>query len=351
MAMPPVTRILDANFNRGREALRVMEEAARFLLDDAPLSERLKQLRHELTAAVTEVATLTVHRDTPNDVGTTITHPREQDRASVLQVIEAAGARLSEALRAIEEYAKVLGEEGPIVAKTVEQLRYRGYELGLALTRRLGPGLPRQWRLCLLLTESLCRAHPWERILDESLKAGVDCVQVREKFMEGRALIERVREVIGIVNRRAAVIVNDRPDIAMLAGADGVHLGQGDLPAAEVRRLYGRQLIVGVSTSRLEEARDAKLAGADYCGIGPMYMSQTKRKDFVAGPRYLRDYTAWNGLPHLAIGGVTADNVGELAHLGCHGVAISSAICASEHPYAIVRAVLSKLPAPTAAHV
>lgn len=349
--MPAVTRILDANFNRGREALRVMEEAARFLLDDAELSERLKQLRHELTAAVTEVATLTVDRDSANDVGTALTHPREQDRASVVQVIEAAGSRLSEALRAIEEYAKVLGEEGPYLARTVEQLRYRGYELALALVRRLGPGLPRQWRCCLLLTEALCRHHPWQHILDESLKAGVDCVQVREKLMEGRELIERVREVIRVVNHRAAVIVNDRPDIAMLAGADGVHLGQTDLPVVEVRRLYGRQLIVGVSTSEMEEARDAKLDGADYCGIGPMFMSETKRKDFVAGPRYLRDYTAWNGLPHLAIGGVSPDNVAELARMGCHGVAISSAICASPHPYAIVRAVLSKLPAQAAAHV
>lgn len=349
--MPAVTRILDANFNRGREALRVLEEAARFLLEDAELSERLKELRHELTAAVTAVATLTADRDTPGDVGTQITHLQEQSRSSVVQVVEAAGSRLSEALRAIEEYAKVLGAEGPALAQTVEALRYRGYELVLKVLRRLGPGVPRQWRLCLLLTEALCTHHPWQTILEESLKAGVDCVQVREKLMQGRALIERVREVRRIVNHRAAVIVNDRPDIAMLAGADGVHLGQTDLPVSEARRLFGRQLIIGVSTSEMEEARDAKIDGADYCGIGPMYMSSTKRKDFVAGPRYLREYTSWNMLPHLAIGGVTADNAAELAKMGCHGVAISSAICGSPHPYAVVRAVLSKLPAQTAAHV
>ncbi|MEM1356208.1 MAG: thiamine phosphate synthase [Planctomycetota bacterium] len=349
--MPPVTRILDANFNRGREALRVMEEAARFLLNDAELSERLKQLRHDLTAAVGTVATLTLDRDTPGDVGTTISNRTERDRASVAQVIDAAGARLGEALRAIEEYAKVLGEEGPGLAQTVEQLRYRGYELSLQLTRKLGPGLPRQWRLCLLLTEVLCRHHPWQHVLSEALRAGADSVQVREKQMEGGELLARVREVIGIVGGRAAVIVNDRPDIAMLAGADGVHLGQTDMPVAEARRLFGRQLIIGVSTSQIDEAQRAKQDGADYCGIGPMYMTQTKRKDYVAGPRYLREYATWDGLPHLAIGGITPNNIGDLAQLGCHGVAISSAICDSQDPYTVARAVLSKLPAQAAAHV
>ena len=93
----------------------------------------------------------------------------------------------------------------------------------------------------------------------------------------------------------------------------------------EVRRLVGRQLLVGVSTSRLEEARQALADGADYCGVGPMFASSTRHKDVIVGPAYLREYVSWGRLPHLAIGGVTGGNVGVLADAGARGVAVSSA--------------------------
>ncbi|MEE9213119.1 MAG: hypothetical protein V3U29_10750, partial [Phycisphaeraceae bacterium] len=102
--MPPVLRILDANANRAREALRVMEEAARFVLDDAALTKSIKELRHDLAAAVAQIPGLQASRDTPGDVGTTIKTDREFTRESVADVAIAAGKRLSEALRTIEEY-------------------------------------------------------------------------------------------------------------------------------------------------------------------------------------------------------------------------------------------------------
>lgn len=325
-----------------------MEEAARFLLDDAALSAQLKAMRHELTAAVTALPNVAADRDSAGDVGTTLTGSGEIARGSASAVIDAAGGRLSEALRAIEEYAKVLGEDGPKLAAAAKQLRYRGYDAALTLTRKLAPTAPRQWRLCLLLTQSLCTHHAWQHVLAEALRAGVDCVQVREKVMDGGALLQRVREVVALVDRRAAVVVNDRPDIAMLAGADGVHLGQFDMPVADARRLVGRQLIIGVSTSSLDEAEQAERHGADYCGVGPMFLTQTKRKDFIAGPHYLRAYIGGCALPHLAIGGVKPENIEMLASMGCHGVAVSSAICGANEPYAVARAILTHLPAPAA---
>ena len=338
--MGTVQRILDANFNRAREALRVMEEAARFLLDDPALTQELKQLRHDLATALRGVPGLVEHRDTPGDVGVNATTDTEAQRGSTADVVVAAAKRLGEALRTMEEYAKTL-PQADTVATTVETLRYRGYDLEQRLIRAMGSGQRRQWRLCLLLTESLCR-RPWREVLEAAIAGGADCVQVREKDEPAAALLERVREVVAITRPRGvSVIVNDRPDIALLAQADGVHLGQTDLPCRETRRLAGRQLLIGVSTSCIDEARQALADGADYCGVGPMFPTTTKHKDIIVGPAYLREFTAWGKLPHLAIGGVTPDNVTELAQAGAGGVAVSAAICAADDPQAVARRLIA----------
>lgn len=360
--MADVLRILDANFNRAREALRVMEESSRFLLGDEALTARLKRLRHALSGAMSVWPGLEAGRDTPGDVGTTIKTERELTRHGAADVCAAAGKRLSEALRAIEEYAKTLPAPGggdadrPAAASVVESLRYEGYDVEQRLNRAMAGGRPgRQWRLCVLLTERLCVHRPWREVAREALGAGADCVQLREKEMEGGELLRRARELVAMARElsrdggatAASVIVNDRPDVAMLSGADGVHLGQTDLPCEEVRRLVGRQLLIGVSTSELAMARRAMAAGADYCGVGPMFMTTTKKKDVIVGPEYLREYVAWGKLPHLAIGGVSAANAGELVTAGAGGVAVSSAVCGAADPGQAVRDLLAAMNAAT----
>ncbi len=340
------TRIIDANANRAREALRVLEETARFVLDDPAVSLRLKQMRHDLAQALTPLTDeLAYHRDTPGDVGTGLSTPAESKRSGLRDVLGAASARLSEALRVIEEYAKLDADrpEWADLATTAERLRYTGYDVSQQLLTALGSGRGTQWRLCLLLTEPLCTHHDWRSVLQHAVQNGADCIQVREKNMNSADLLQRVREVIEIVNNRAAVIVNDRPDIALLAGADGVHLGQTDLDPREVRKLAGKQPIIGVSTADLEHAKRARACGADYCGVGPMFPTTTKHKPVLAGPAYLRDYLAWNALPHLAIGGITPDNIGELTSHGCKGVAVSSAICSAKDPGAAAASLHSAL--------
>ncbi|MBB6430470.1 thiamine phosphate synthase [Algisphaera agarilytica] len=333
--MPAVLRILDANANRAREALRVMEDAVRFLLDDAGLAEPIKQLRHDLAQALAGIPNLQAHRDTPGDVGTTITTPAEQSRAGVADVALAAGKRLSEALRSIEEFAKTLPTDQAGVASAVEQLRYRGYEIEQQLNAALSSTRAKQWRVCLLLTESLCKL-PWLDVLDQALDAGVDCVQLREKDLEASELLDRAATVVERCHQaNSTAIINDRPDIAFASGADGVHLGQTDLPVAAVRKLVGHQLLVGVSTSNLDQARAAKAAGADYVGVGPMFPTTTKHKPVLAGPAYLREYLAderVQRMPHLAIGGITPDNLPKLMDAGVQGIAVSSVICAAEQP-------------------
>ena len=341
--MPIVLRILDANANRAREALRVMEEAARFVLNDATLTQQLKALRHDLVTSLQIFDGLEANRDTPSDVGTVLRVSTEQTRASSAHVAIAAGKRLSEALRTLEEYVKTLGKRQNI-AQRIERLRYIGYDLEQQLNRQMGTGLARQWRLCVLLTNSLCTLHPWHAVLDAVIEAGADCVQVREKRMDDDSLLRRCREVVKRCRPHGvSVIVNDRPDIALLAGADGVHLGQTDLPCAETRKLFGRQLLIGVSTADLAHAHQAFRDGADYCGVGPMFRTSTKHKPSIVGPIYLRQYLDWGKLPHLAIAGITSENLGELMKIGARGIAVSSAICSAKSPGAVVRNLLGKL--------
>ena len=338
-------RIIDANANRAREAMRVLEEAARFIVNDAALSQELKQMRHDFTGACPEHNDLVLHRDTPGDVGTTLTTSSEQTRSDLGQVIAAAGARLGEALRVIEEYSKLADIEPGCteLAMTAERLRYKSYDITQRLIRALGSGKASQWKLCLLLTQSLCTHHPWQDVLDQAVSNGVDCVQVREKDIDDRALLAHIREVQSVVSRRAVVIVNDRPDLALLAGADGVHLGQTDLNPREVRRFAGTRLCIGVSTANLQQAKAAKADGADYCGVGPMFATTTKHKPDLAGPSHLREFLAWDGLPHLAIGGINCENVGELIEAGVRGLAVSSAICSAKDPGSVAQALSQPL--------
>ncbi|MEZ6233095.1 MAG: thiamine phosphate synthase [Phycisphaerales bacterium] len=348
-------RIIDAAANRAREALRVMEDVARFGLDDAVLAGELKAMRHGLRDAIGGLSCVGIggrelasSRDTPGDVGTSIEGADEGSRRDLGEVAAAAGARLSEALRTLEEVAKALADGGEGAARLwerFESLRYSGYDVQRRLTLAMAPAA-RQWRLCVLVTEALCR-QPWEVVVREAVEAGADCVQLREKSLESRELLARARRLVETARPLgASVVINDRPDIALLSGADGVHLGQTDMNVQDVRRLSARparRLIVGVSCSTIEQARAAVAGGADYIGLGPMFVSGTKPKAALAGTglveRVVADAVA-SRVPHVAISGITAANVGELAAVGCRGVAVSAAVCGAEDVGAAVRGLL-----------
>lgn len=347
-------RILDANLNRAREGLRVLEDVARFALSRQDLCSRIKDLRHALASALqtdaasdaatdpaTDAVRLLSSRDTPGDVGTTVTNATEAHRASLGDVATAAAKRTQEALRSCEESAKALGSAA--AASAFERARYEAYELERRVVLAMGNWSKRRpFALCVLITESLCTGsgRGWRAVAAEAAKGGADCLQLREKpgvdGLDDGALLARACEFVEIAHANgAAAFINDRADIALLAGADGVHLGQSDLPIARVRELVGTRLLVGVSTENLEQARAAVSAGADLCGVGPMFTTTTKHKERIVGVDYLRAYLdddACRGVPHLAIGGINPDRARELARAGCRGVAVSSYVCGSDDP-------------------
>jgi thiamine-phosphate pyrophosphorylase len=198
-------------------------------------------------------------------------------------------------------------------------------------------------RLYVLVTEALCR-HSLEGTVSEALAGGAQIVQLREKTLDVRTLLAKAREVRRLTRAAGALfIMNDRPDLARLADADGVHLGQDDLPVQEVRRLLDPEALIGVSTHDLAQVRQAILDGADYLGIGPTFASTTKEFDALAGLDFVRQACLETSLPAFVLGGIALDNVDQVLKAGGRRIAVSQAICAAPDPRQAARALRRKL--------
>jgi len=328
---PSLLRLIDANANRAREALRVLEDYARFVRNDHTTAQALKQLRHTLREALAGVHDAAILcRDTPNDVGTTIKTPTELSRADLPAVITAAGKRVGEALRALGEYLKTLD---PASAAQIESARYAFYDIETRMARALHP---RQRvadvRLYVLITESCC-AGDWYETAVAAIDGGADAIQLREKEMDGGELLARARRLAALCRERnVLLIINDRPDIAILSGADGVHVGQEDLPAAEVRKLLGPGKLIGVSTHCIEHVRQAVADGADYIGVGPVFPSSTKPRQILPGLAYAKQVAEQINLPAVAIAGITLENVSQVRATGLRAIAVTSAVTRAPNP-------------------
>lgn len=339
-------RIIDANANRAREAVRVLEDAARLVLGDAELAGRGKLLRSALTAhlEVLPPGWLVSNRAVAQDVGTKLESPSEVRRSSFAACCEAAASRLGEALRVLEEVSKTIDID---LSRAMKDLRYQGYTFSADVIAAMGTGRAKQWNLCVLVTKSLCRCA-WEDVIQGVIDGGAHAIQIRERDIGDRELLGMIQHTVERCRPAGvSVIVNDRVDLALAGGTDGVHVGQNDLSIETVRAIAGRSLLVGVSTHNLVEAETAVRQGADYVGLGAMFSSQLKPHIQPSGVAYLATFLeAHPKTPYLAIGGITPDNVARLTDCGCRGVAVSSAICQAADPTAVVARFVSALAVP-----
>lgn len=340
--MNMILRTLDANFNRAREGLRVVEDFVRFGLNDARLSEALKSIRHEFSLATQPLADRAIaYRDVGADVGTAISTPSEGSRASQRELVLANCKRLGESLRSIEEHTKLLD---PAVARAVEQLRYRLYTVEASIAQRLRSLATRfeQVRLYVLITESACKGD-WLEAAKSAIVGGADCLQLREKEMDGGELLRRARLLVELCRQNDVLcIINDRADVAVLSDADGVHVGQSDLSVRDARKIVGEKL-VGVSTHEIAHARKAVEEGADYIGVGPIFRSPTKPRDFVAGLDYARQVAGEIPLPAVGIAGITIDNLDQVLATGLKAVAVTQAVVGAADVKGAAREFSSKL--------
>ncbi|HYS17159.1 MAG TPA: thiamine phosphate synthase [Candidatus Binatia bacterium] len=198
--------------------------------------------------------------------------------------------------------------------------------------------------LYVVLDRAAARGRDLEEILTATIAGGCRMIQLREKeWPSGRLLplAERLRDRC----RRAGVtfIVNDRVDLAIAVGADGVHLGQDDLPARAARPLLRPGMVMGRSTHSLAQAREAQAEGADYIAVGSMFPTRTKPDFQLVGPELIRTIRSQTKAPLVGIGGVTRENVAEVIRAGADGVAVISAVCGATDPAAVTREFLAAI--------
>jgi thiamine-phosphate pyrophosphorylase len=267
----------------------------------------------------------------------------EQVRENPRAVLTANFKRVAEALRTLEEYGKLFDVW---LAGRFEILRYDVYTLEkMMLTavrayRAIGDA-----RL-MVLVGGLPTLGDLTWIVGEALAGGADVIELREKNIPDRELLHRAREVrILTAQARALFILNDRPDLARLASAHGVHLGQDDLSVRDARRIVGPNFLIGVSTHNRHQLDAEVLSGASYLGVGPVFPSPTKEfsEPELAGLAFVQSAAETTSLPWFAIGGITEANLDRVLDSGATRIAVSAAVVRAERPRQAAARLKSRL--------
>tara|TARA_B100000959_G_scaffold278124_1_gene335890 strand:+ start:475 stop:1527 length:1053 start_codon:yes stop_codon:yes gene_type:complete len=325
-------RLLDATANRAGEALRVIEDYARFILDDAHLTAEWKRLRHDLTTVLQPIpmSTRCAMRETECDVGASLSVPEERKRNNFGELARANISRLQQSLRSLEETAKLIDAD---LAAECESLRYRSYTVAAAMETTQDSRLRLESVHLCVLVDGCSSTDNFRSLVQSLIEAGVGAIQLRDKSANDRDLLARSRLLSELTaDHRTLSLINDRADLAVLAGVDGVHVGQTDFPVRAVRRIVGADRLIGVSTHSIEQARQAVLDGANYLGVGPVFPSQTKSFESFPGPALLEQVAREISLPSFAIGGIDQQNAALVIESGFHRLAVASAVTAASDP-------------------
>lgn len=329
-----IHRILDANLDRAREGLRIIEEWCRFGLDDRQLVAECKQMRQEIASF--HSTELRKARDTATDTGTTLTHPQEEQRRGVEHLLQANLCRVQEALRVLEEYGKLYNSEMGIAFK---KMRYRVYILESRLLLQQEQHF-KDLQLYLVTSPS----ETLFATVEKALQGGLKLVQYRDKNTDDLIRLTNAEKLCQLCHQYGALfIMNDRADLAKAVNADGVHLGQQDLPIAVAREIIGQGKIIGRSTTNPQEMERAIAEGADYIGVGPVYETPTKIGKVAAGLEYVRYAASNSQIPWFAIGGIDLSNINDVQEAGAQRVAVVRAIMQADDPISVTQQFLSLL--------
>jgi len=316
-----------------------MEEFCRFALNSSDLTGRTKQFRHELSAEIAKLdsAKLIASRDTLGDVGVNTTVDKQLGRSSLYDCFTAACKRLPEALRALAEVTQTID---PAQSRAIENLRYAAYTLEKDIVLFASAGEKfRNVRLYVIISSNLPADILF--LTERCIAGGADCIQLRAKDIEDDTLFAVAAEFVQLCRAgRVISMINNRVDIAVAAQADGVHLGQSDLPVEEARRLQMSPLIIGKSTHCPEQLRLACEEQPTYIGLGPIFSTDTKPTAQPVGLDYVKqgaEMLSNTGIGHVAIGGITAKNVTEVLGAGAKAIAVCSAVTQVSDPESACR--------------
>ena len=322
-------RIIDANLNRAGEGLHLLEELARLMLNDAELTRQLKTIRHEvLRGDLAFNQELIQSRDSESDVGVDIEVSGKEGRELPI-IIVANARRVQEALRILEELAKISDTTPHLDPNKFKHARFDLYtieqELLSRLLRRDKTG--RLTGLYAIIDSQALGGRDHLKVASRLVRGGAKAIQLRYKLDSKDELLSIAQQLKKLCSERGVLfIINDYLDIALAVGADGLHLGQKDLPVSIARRLLPLDAILGVSVTTVEQAKAAESGGADYIAVGSIYPTFSKATAKVVGLERLCKIREAVGLPLVAIGGINKDNAAEVATAGADAVAVISAI-------------------------
>jgi len=324
-----IYRIIDANVNRLKEGLRVIEEWCRFSLDNKNYSNICKNTRHKIIEICQQskipFSELISARDTDNDVGVNISSRNEYERENIFSVLKANFNRVQESLRVLEEYSKIFKNGKPF-----ETIRYEMY----TLEKNIFSNLKKKdlnSNIYVLLTEELCELSILD-CLQKLLESGAKLFQLREKNKSESEFYELGTKIMGLVKEYdGTVIVNDNLGVALAIGADGVHLGINDLPLEKVGELVPLDFIIGAT---VHDLNDLKVIPdrIDYIGIGPCFDSLTKPQLKSEGFEFIKEINDKSDFLTFCIGGIDLENCSNLLSLNMNQFAICSAIIGSSNP-------------------
>jgi thiamine-phosphate pyrophosphorylase len=325
-------RIVDANLNRMGEGLRVLEELARLSLNDADLTQQLKNMRHELVRVDSELQQrLLQARDSEGDVGADMEVPGEEKGRDIPATITANARRVQESLRVMEEIARAPGLN--LDTEKYRQARFSLYDIEKTLLSRIlrQDKIKRLAGLYVIIDTAALKGRSHVEATDQVIRGGARVIQLRDKAHSKRELLSIAGEMKKLcASRNVIFIANDYLDVALAVDADGLHMGPEDLPLEIARKMLPIDKILGGSARTIEKASAAKAAGADYIGVGAMYPTSSKDESEVVGPERLIEIREAVDIPIVAIGGINRSNVREVLAAGADSVAVISAVLGAE---------------------
>ena len=338
-------RIIDANLNRIGEGLRLLEDVARLMLSDAALTQQLKTMRHELLTVEGALnQQLLQARNSAGDVGVNLETPQQAKGRGLTEVVTANARRVQQALRVIEELAKIPNVK--LDSEKFKKARFNLYTIERDLLSRMlrRDKLARIFGLYAIIDTKFLKSRSHLEVAAQVIQGGAKVIQLRDKIQSKRELLPVAQQLKRLCSEHDVLfIVNDYLDLALAADADGLHLGQDDLPIRVARRLLSIETSLGCSTRKVEQAIAAESEGADYIAVGAIYPTESKETIEVIGLEGLRLIKKQAVLPLVAIGGITADNAAEVIAAGASSVAVISAVMEASSPEEAARQIVDKL--------
>ncbi len=337
---------MDANADRAAEALRVVGDIARFVLDQQDFATQLREIRSQHWRILSQVPGLlsrgVQNRDSVGDVGREFAAQKHED---LYHLTRSNFHRAQESFRCLEESLRSLA---PQLAPQMAQLRYRCYDLEPPMMVAM-----EQWSmqhkldfgLYVVLGNEFSNGRDFLEVSEKAIAGGVGAIQLRDKYMADREILPwayRLRELTRENN--VTFIMNDRIEVALAVSADGVHLGQDDFPVAEARKICGPHFIIGASTHNVDEAKQAVQDGASYFNIGPIFQTGTKKGVISpVSPEMITKVTNEVQHPFTVMGGIKLHNVDEVLQRGARRIAVVTAVVGEEDITAAARAFTDKI--------